>query len=156
MMVSVKGWVLEPPALSVTFMLKLADVTAVVGVPLTAPLVTDRPAGGVPLASENVYPLPDPPLAASGCEYTAPTSPWGNGEAVVMVGPAMMVSVKGWVLEPPALSVTFMLKLADVTAVVGVPLTAPPVIDSPAGGVPLASENVYPLPDPPLAVSGCE
>jgi hypothetical protein len=85
--------------------------------------------------------------------YGAVISPEGRVAEVVIVGPAMIVRANGWELKPPALSVTLMLKLADITAVVGVPLIAPPVKDNPAGSVPPASAKVYPPPEPPVAAS---
>jgi hypothetical protein len=91
----------------VTFTLKPAEGTAVVGVPPIVPAaLKDKPAGSAPLAIENEYPAPDPPDAASDCEYDAPTSPAGSGELVVIAGAATTVSIRLCAAEAtPRLSV---------------------------------------------------
>lgn len=66
MMVMEKDWVAVPWALSVTVTLKVAGEAAVVGVPLIKPAeLRVSPGGGVPV---KVYPLPEPPEAASWSE----------------------------------------------------------------------------------------
>jgi hypothetical protein len=41
----------------------------------------------------------DPPEAANVCEYATVASPLGKGEAVVIVGAGLTVSVSGWLLD---------------------------------------------------------
>ena len=70
----------------------------------------------------------------------------------MIVSPALIVIV--WVplvAVFPCESVTFTVKVS-VPALVGVPLITPP-LDKLSGVIePVANANVYPLPDPPLAV----
>lgn len=76
---------------------------------------------------------------------------------VVMIGAAMILIERGCVAVPPALSVTWTVKL-DKPAVVGVPVIAPLVAfrERPAGSDPLLTVHLSPTPDPPDAASGCE
>ena len=61
------------------------DEPAVVGVPDTSPAADNvRPAGKLPLVTENVYGAV-PPLAVNCCEYAVPITPFGStaGETVI-------------------------------------------------------------------------
>ena len=67
--------------LSATCTVKL-DVPAADGVPLITPAeLSDRAAGSVPALTVHVYP-PVPPLAAKGCEYAVPATPFGSEDVV--------------------------------------------------------------------------
>ena len=73
-----------------------------------------------------------------------------------MLGPAMMFRAKPFCATPPALSVTWTVKLAGPAAV-GLPLITPPALNErPAGGDPLATAQVNPVLVPPDAASVCE
>ena len=67
-MVSVNGSAAVTRLLSCTWMVKLALVVAVVGVPLTAPVaaVSVTPAGKLPEVTDQVY-TPVPPMAVKVC-----------------------------------------------------------------------------------------
>ena len=138
-MVIVSDAVAVCEALSVARTVKVLDPAAV-GVPAMVAPVSVRPAGRVPLASDQVYGAV-PPDAASDCEYAVPTTPFGNDdvETVSVAGLIAIVSDAVAVLE--ALSVTRTVKVLDPAAV-GVPAMVAPVSVSPAGRVPLASDQV--------------
>jgi hypothetical protein len=82
--------------------------------------------------------------------------PAGSEDVVIVRGGgALIVSESAAVLDPDELSVTFTVMLDDPAAV-GVPDIVPPVDKlSPAGQVPLASDQEYGG-DPPDALSVCE
>jgi len=134
LIVSDKSFVMLPFALSVTFTMKLLG-PALAGVPEIVPPVDRlKPAGSVPTDTVHVY-GGDPPEAASACEYAFPTMPAGS-DAVVIVRAGLIVSDSAFVMLPPALSVTFTVKLLG-PAVPGVPEIVPPADRlKPAGSVP--------------------
>jgi hypothetical protein len=81
--------------------------------------------------------------------------PAGRDDVVILSGGGLIVSDSVAVLDPDELSVTFTIMLEDPAAV-GVPDIVPPVDKlSPAGSVPLASDQEYGG-DPPDAPSACE
>lgn len=87
-----------------------------------------------------------PPDAARVAEYAEPTCPFGS-ETVVMVKVAgLVVSVRTAVVFCVGLPASVTLKVRDApeTAAVGVPVMAPVDVfsDSPAGNVPLVSDQV--------------
>src|SRR5207244_783212 len=97
----------------------------------TEPALTDHVRGAVP------------PMAAKACEYAAPTSPLGSGEAVVSDSTALVVSANTFVGAAPAASVTLTVKLL-ATVVVGVPLSTPAALRfTPAGRAPALIDHVY-------------
>lgn len=133
---------------SVTLKVSAAPDTAVVGVPVMAPVAafSDSPAGNVPLASDQAYGVV-PPDAVSVAEYATPTCPFGS-EAVVMTGPVagpmlndrVVVLVCGGVAASVTLKAGYTLPRA-----VGVPVTAPVAAfsDNPGGNVlPPASDQL--------------
>jgi hypothetical protein len=126
-------------ALSVARTVKVLDPAAV-GAPAMVPPVSVNPAGKVPLASDQVYGAV-PPDAASDCEYAVPTTPLGNDDVETVSVAGLMVMVSDAVAFLEALSVTRTVKVLD-PAVVGVPEMVAPVRVSPAGRVPLASDQV--------------
>ena len=74
---------------------KLNGPPAVGGVPVSEPVaLSESQAGSAGLVAAQVNPVPVPPEAASACEYVAVASALGKVEDVVMVGPAVMVSVR--------------------------------------------------------------
>jgi hypothetical protein len=155
MMFSVKACVAEPPPLSVTLAVKLAR-PGVAGMPVIAPAaLSERPEGKDPAVTAQVNPVLVPPDAASVCEYGLVASPAGSDAAVVMLGPAMTLTVKGCVAEPPMLSVTLAVKLNKPT-MVGVPLTTPAPLRERPGTDPAATVHVNPVFVPPDAASVCE
>jgi hypothetical protein len=81
--------------------------------------------------------------------------PAGREDVVILRAGGLIVSDSAAVAEPEALSVTFTVMLADPAAV-GLPEIVPPADKfSPAGSVPLASDQEYGS-DPPEALSVCE
>jgi len=119
------------------------------GVPLMTPAADrDNPAGGVPEANDHVC-EPLPTVEVKVCEYAVPWTPFGRGDAVVIVRTALIVIVNDFcaVCTP---SVTCAVKVDP--APVGVPLMTPAADNArPAGGVPEASDHVF-EPVPPVAV----
>ena len=98
----VRGALALAPELSATCTVKL-DVPAAEGVPLMAPAeLRERAAGRLPALTVHVYP-PVPPLAAKGCEYAVPTTPFGSDE-VVTDNPAPTAIVRGALALAPELS----------------------------------------------------
>ena len=80
-----------------------------------------------------------PPDPARVWEYTAPTVPPGNGDAVVIVGAGAMVSAAASVVfdTTVALSLTCTVKLKVPEVVTGVPLKTPALLRvSPLGKIP--------------------
>jgi len=138
--------------LSVARTVKVLDPAAV-GVPAIVAPVRVSPAGNVPLASDQVYGAV-PPDAASDCEYAVPTTPFGNDDVVTVSVVGVMVIVSDAVAIREPLSVARTVKVLDPAAV-GVPAIVAPVSVSPAGRVPLASDQVYGA-VPPDAASDCE
>jgi hypothetical protein len=154
-MLSVKASDAKPPPLSVTLAVKLAR-PGVAGMPVIAPAaLSERPEGKDPAVTAQVNPVLVPPDAASVCEYGLVASPAGSDAAVVMLGPAMTLTVKGCVAEPPMLSVTLAVKLNKPT-MVGVPLTTPAPLRERPGTDPAATVHVNPVFVPPDAASVCE
>jgi hypothetical protein len=78
----------------------------------------------------------------------------GNGDAVVIVSPALIVMDTAFVSVPPTVSVATSVKF-DVPAVVGVPLIPLLVKFNPLGKLPPVADHVT-VPVPPLATSGWE
>jgi hypothetical protein len=126
----------------------LASVTLIVnaplevGVPVIAPVVEFRlrPAGSVPVATENVYGAVPPVTVIAGLLNASPTSPELTVEQVT-VGGGTMVKGQLPVATTPLASLTWMVK---VPAAVGVPVIAPVEAFKlrPAGRVPVATANV--------------
>ena len=132
---------------SVTVMTTL-NVPEAVGVPVMAPPVERvKPAGAVdPLAAAqvHVYPVPEPPVAASVAPgYAVPWYPAGRVVGVVMVIPPEMVRLNVALAVFEAESVTVMLK-DRVPLAVGLPLSTPAEESvRPAGSVePLVTAQV--------------
>ena len=138
-MVIVSDAVAVRDALSVARTVKVLD-PAEVGVPAMVAPVSVSPAGKVPLASDQVY-GGVPPDAASDCEYAVPTTPFGNDDVETVSVAGLMVIVSDAVAVCDALSVTRTVNVLDPVAV-GVPAMVAPVSVSPAGSVPLASDQV--------------
>jgi hypothetical protein len=86
-------------ALSAALMVKL-KVPDAVGVPLKTPAELKlNPAGSVPALTDHVYGVV-PPLAASVCEYVAPTVEFGSDAVVIeRLEVVPTVSVSDWVIE---------------------------------------------------------
>ena len=122
----VKSLVALARVLSTTFTVKLEDPDAD-GVPESSPeAFSDKPAGSVPDAMDQLN-GGVPPEAASVCEYAVPAVPAGSGEPVVMVRlgvAASMVNPYVWVTDTPARSVIVTVKF-EVPVRLGVPLIAP-------------------------------
>jgi hypothetical protein len=118
-----------------------------VGVPEMTPLVTPSvsPAGKVPAETVQVYGVV-PPDAASAREYATPTCPSGIQPVDNFKVGKMIVSVRVAVLVCTGLPESVTLNFSDApdTAAVGVPVMVPvPVFsDSPAGNVPLVSDQM--------------
>ena len=83
-----------------------------------------------------------------------PTTPLGNDDVVTVSAGGFITKVSDPVAVLDPVSVARTLKVLD-PAVVGVPEMVPPVSVSPAGNVPLASDQVYGG-VPPDAASACE
>src|ERR1017187_6760218 len=115
----------------------MVKVPAAVGVPVMAPVLvlTVRPAGSVPVATEKVNGPVPPETVMAGLLNATPTSPEFTAEQVSQ-GPATMVKGQVPVATTPFLSVTLRVK---VPAAVGVPVMAPVLVLSvrPAGRVPV-------------------
>ncbi len=143
-------WVAAPEAESVTFTVN-AKVPAAAGVPASAPVaLSDRPAGSVPPATDQLYP-PEPPVAESVCEYGEPARAPGS-EVVVIDGAAMTAIKSEAVAVVELLSLTCTAKLA-VPEADGVPEIVPAALrESPAGSDPETTDQLYP-PVPPVAES---
>ncbi len=131
---------------SVTWKANAVPDTAVVGVPVMAPVAafSDNPAGNVPPASDQAYGVV-PPDAASAAEYATPTCPFGS-EVVVMLNVAgVMLNDRVVVLVCTGLPASVALNAGYTRpSAVGVPVTAPVALfsDNPGGNVPLASDQV--------------
>ena len=143
MMVIANVLVAVPPPLSVTFTPKLNGPPAVGGVPLNKPPgLSDSQAGKAGMSTDHVNPAFVPPDAFSVCEYGAVASAFGNGDAVVMVGAAMIFSASVVFAVTLLLSVTwkviFPLKTAE-----GVPARTPPLNVIPAGRLFVVMAHVY-------------
>ena len=85
-------------------------------------------------------------MAASVCEYAAPTTPAGSCDAVAIASPevpvAFTVRLNVWLAVDSVLSATRMVNVA-VPRAVGVPDKVPPEDNvRPAGNVPEASAQV--------------
>jgi hypothetical protein len=126
---------------SVTVTVKL-EVPTVVGVPPMTQPVSVRPAGRVPVLIEQLYGVV-PPLAPMVALYTTPTVPSGSVLfSVSAAGLITIVSGPEVFCEGDSESVTFTVTV-EFPAMVGVPLTAHPVRDSPAGRVPDVITQLY-------------
>jgi hypothetical protein len=129
-----------------------------VGVPLMTPVLDPIVSGdNEPLATVNVKPVPEPPTAMKAGEvYPTFTRPGGNGGGVIAIGP--LTVMLSWLVEAvfPTESVTLIVN-CKVPAIVGIPVMIP--VDEPidsGDNEPVATANVYPLPEPPLAVKAGE
>jgi hypothetical protein len=102
------------------------------------------------------YP-PAPPLAASVCEYVAPTLALGSDDVEIERAAGSIVMDNWRDALFPALSVASARKL-DVPLAAGVPETTPAAVNaSPCGNDPDVMAQVYPPPPaPPVAASVCE
>src|SRR5260370_4878394 len=133
---------------SLTLKVSAAPDTAVVGVPVMAPVAvfSDNPVGNVPLVSDQVYGVL-PPDAVSVAEYATPTCPFGSDVLVMVSVAAVVVSVSAAVAFCAGVleSLTLKLSAAPDTAVVGVPVMAPVAAfsDNPAGTVPRVRDQAY-------------
>src|ERR1017187_9716450 len=132
----------------------MVKVPAAVGVPVMAPVLvlTVRPAGSVPVATEKVNGPVPPETVMAGLLNATPTSPEFTAEQA-SEGPATMVKGQVPVATAPFLSVTLMVK---VPAAVGVPVMAPVLALSvkPAGRVPVATEKVNGAVPPETVMAG--
>ena len=143
---SVKVFVPEQ-ALSVSLAERVTLTPApllVVGVPLMTPLteLSESPAGSVPLETDHVY-TPEPPVAATVCEYDVPTDPEGSEVVEMVMTGQPIAKVMDCVPWQPLASVARMVTLLLLCAV-GVPLTTPVLLlrDRPEGSVPLTTAYV--------------
>ena len=138
--VIVKSAVLEDPAESVARAVK-RNVPAVVGVPEIAPLeLSDKPAGKVPPARDQVY-GGVPPDAVRVWLYATPASAPAR-VVTLIVTPGATVMEKSFAVEAPAVSATRPVKV-KIPAAAGVPLIAPAALnDRPAGSAPAATDQV--------------
>jgi hypothetical protein len=127
------------PFASVTLMVKVPEA---VGVPVTAPVeaFSVRPAGSVPVPTENVYGAVPPVTVIAPLLKATPCIPVVVFEQVTE-SPATMVNGQVPAATAPLASVTL---IVNVPAAVGVPVMAPVEAFnvSPAGNVPVAIENV--------------
>ena len=139
--VSAYALVAAAPTVSVTFTVNMA-VPAAVGAPLMTPAALKfSPAGSAPAPIDQAN-GPVPPETANVCEYAAPKTAFGSGEAVVIDGAELIVNVNAFVGAAPAASVALTVKF-DVPAVVGVPLSTPAaLIFKPAGRAPALTDHV--------------
>ena len=133
-------WSSVTAAASVTVTSKF-EVPAVVGVPeMTPALLIASPAGSDPVDSDQLYGVV-PPVAARVVEYAVPTVPPGSVVVEMASGAGFTVIANDWVAVPAAASVTLTSKF-EVPAVVGVPEMTPALlIASPAGRVPVDSDQ---------------
>ena len=119
--------VVVPATLSVTRTVNVLT-PVVVGVPeITPPLDKVRPAGRLPLASDQVY-GGVPPCALTVTEYATPSVAAGSGEVVVIVSAGTIVRLNCpltdcGVGEQLSVAVTVML---NVPFAEGVPVSNPP------------------------------
>src|SRR5947209_7818526 len=138
-------------------------VPAAVGVPPSAPpVVSVRPGGNVPVASDQVYGAM-PPAALNVCEYGAPNMAGGSGVPLVIVtgmNGVFTVSENGleacdW--APALLSEAWITKF-HVPVAVGVPLSTPAVVSvRPGGSGPPVVATVHQYGAvPPFALNVCE
>jgi hypothetical protein len=132
---------------SVTVMVKL-QLQAVVGVPLSAPLLIREVPSGKPVGTVNLYGAV-PPVAARVAEYAVPTVPEGREVVVNDTGVVVLATAATAMLNTLLTfcgvaeeSVTVMVKL-QLQAVVGVPLSAPLLIRAVPSGKPLGTVNLY-------------
>jgi hypothetical protein len=152
--------VVEFEAESVTLTVKLG-VPVAFGVPERTPAADKLKLTAArllaPEVTVHVYPVPDPPVAASVCAYAVPTMPAGRVAPVVMLIPlAIVIEIEPVAVSDPE-SVTLTEKFCG-PGVVGVPEITPPVerLKPPGSVDPLANVHVYPVPVPPVADSACE
>lgn len=125
-MVSAIDLVVIAPAVSATCTVKF-EVPAVVGVPLSTPvLLRETPAGKDPVLTDQVC-EPVPPVAVKVCEYAVPTVPLGMVEALLIAMAAATVRDSVLVMVAPAASVSRMIGLLTCAAV-GVPLKTPALL----------------------------
>jgi hypothetical protein len=104
--------------------------------------VSKSPAGSVPVVIEQLYGVV-PPLAPMLALYTTPTVP--SGSAPVNVRAAGLITIVSGpvvVCEGDSESVTFTVTV-ELPALVGVPVTAHPVRERPAGSVPDVIAQLY-------------
>jgi len=126
------------------------DVPAAVGVPAIVAPVSESPAGNDPAVIDHVY-VPDPPFAASDCEYGAPTVPLASDAVEILSAAGLTAILSCFDTGALAPSLTCTVN-PDVPAAVGVPEMFAPVSESPAGNDPAVIDHVY-VPVPPFAVS---
>ena len=139
---------------SVARIVKLAGPDEV-GVPESTPaLVSVRPAGSVPMVTENVYGAA-PPLPVSVSAYAIPSVPPGSvaGASVIVGqtgGGAAAMVIEYEVVATQSFASVARIVNVDGPAVVGVP-DRTPVLESvsPAGRVPTVTANAYGV-APPL------
>jgi hypothetical protein len=130
---------------SVTWKVSKVPATSAAGIPLISPVAgfSVNPNGILPAVNFHMYGTV-PPVAASVCEYPAPTTPMLSNAVVMVSGPvvdvAAMVRVKAAVALCAGVleSVTLNVSGEAVTTAVGVPLIAPVKAFNvkPAGSVP--------------------
>src|SRR5437588_85606 len=121
----------------------MVNVPVCVGVPERTPLPASvRPAGSVPLASENVV-VPMPPLCVKVWLNGDPATPLLTaGLVTVIVGHVIVSGYVGPTPVQPCESVT-MTVIGKLPVTVGVPERRPFVASvRPEGNVPVAMENV--------------
>jgi hypothetical protein len=132
---------------SVTLNMSAVAFAAAVGVPLIRPVdaFNARPLGSVPEVSDHVYGVV-PPVAASVCEYGAPTWPLAS-DAVVIVkvaGAIVRLRLTFVVCAGEPASVTLNASAVALAAAVGVPPITPVEEFSvkPPGNVPEVNDQV--------------
>ena len=125
---------------SATRIINIEDPGAV-GVPLICPAgLSDKPAGSVPEAIDQVY-GGIPPLACKLCEYGVPTVPFGKFAVTIFKGGGVITSLSVCVSAPPFVSVTLAVKFA-IVVVAAVPAIWPVEFNvNPAGKLPLAIDQ---------------
>jgi len=134
-----------------------AKLPVVAGLPVTEPPLGLRvnPAGIDPLSIDHVY-GGSPPVAASGAEYATPQLAGGRDDSVVIVRPAVTLTVKDRVAFADSPSDTCIVKLKSPAAV-GLPVMSP--LDGfnarPGGNDPVVIDQLY-GDLPPLTFSVCE
>ena len=138
-MVRLSGPLVFPCGLELSVTLRvMLEVPATVGVPLTVQPFRAKPAGRTPDVIVHAYGCV-PPVMPIGSLYGTPTVPLGR---LVNVSVTVPLSVIVRLTGPVTLCCGFDVSDAWMTrfavpAVVGVPLTVHPLIDNPAGSVPV-------------------
>jgi hypothetical protein len=135
----VRSRVADRDKLSVTWTVIVIIPVISPGVPAMIPVagLKVRPVGNVPAIIDHTHGS-EPPVESRVCEYGIPTSPFGNGESVVITGPETTLIVSGFDPVREARSVTLNTIVLIPPATVGVPVIRPVdgVSDNPGGRIP--------------------